>query len=97
MSGSFMRPSTPHYVLTVDDSITYGRHFYCASMISDSVYGIVHSFVLGLGVTNTLHTTTKTLMQRIMAMWYMHFVCGEMDSPGKLLNLVSAREVFNKN
>ena len=82
ITGSFMRPSTPHYVLTVADSITYGRHFYSASNISDSVYGVVHSFVLGLGVTNTLHDNTKTLMRRIMAMWYVHFVDGGKESPG---------------
>jgi hypothetical protein len=78
---SFMRPSTPHYVLTVEDSITYGRHFYSASTISDSVYGILHSFVLGIGVTNTLHDNTKTLMRRIMAMWYIHFVEAGEESP----------------
>jgi hypothetical protein len=78
-----MRPATPHYVLMVDDSITYGHHFYCASTISSSVYGIIHSFVLGAAVTNALHEETKTLMRRIMAMWYVHFVLSdEGQSPG---------------
>ena len=82
---SFMRPSTPHYVLTVEDSITYGRHFYCASTISNSVYGIIHCFVLGFGVMNVQHDNTRTLMRRIMAMWYKHFVVhGEEDSPGRI-------------
>jgi hypothetical protein len=83
-----MRPSTPHFVLTIKDSITYGRHFYSASTISDSVYGVIHSFVLGLGVTNKFCENTMSLLHRIMGMWYAHFVIGEGGdeggtSPGK--------------
>ena len=61
-----------HYVWMVEKSITYGRHFY-------SVWGVVHSFLLGHRVVNALHNTMKTLLRQIMAMWYSHFVC---NTPG---------------
>ena len=70
-----MRPSTPHYVLTVENSITFGRHFYSSASLSDSVYGVIHSFVLHLGVTNTLHeNVTRTFLHRIMALIHDHYV-----------------------
>ena len=75
-----MRPTTPHYVLMVENSITYGRHFYAKSSIADSVYGVIHAFVLGHGITNALHDNTKTLLRRMMAMWYSHYV---LDTPSE--------------
>jgi hypothetical protein len=73
----FMKPNTPHYVVTVENSITYGQHFYSASMISKSIFGIVHSFVLGIGATNTLHDSTRIFLHRIMAMWQDFFSSSE--------------------
>ena len=61
--ASFMKPATLHYVVTVEDSIMYGRHFYSACMLSDSIFGVVHSFVVGVGATNTLHEAgTRTFL-----------------------------------
>jgi hypothetical protein len=84
-AASFMKPTTVHYVLTVEDSITYGRHFYCASTISDSIFGLVHSFVVGVGATNTLHESgTRTFLHRIMAMWQEDFTA-KIRSPCRCL------------
>lgn len=79
-----MKPTTMHYVLTPEDSITLGRHFYSASTISDSIFGVIHSFAVGLGATNTLHESgTRTFLHKIMAMWQEHFT-GLVQSPGEL-------------
>jgi hypothetical protein len=72
-----------HYVVTVADSITYGRHFYSAGSISDTVFGIIHCFVMGYGVTNALHDTTRTLIRRIMRMWFDNLAMSQDVSPGK--------------
>jgi hypothetical protein len=85
-----MRPTTPHYVLTVENSITYGRHFYAVSTISDSVWGAVHAFVLGCAVTNTLHDNTRTLFRRVMAMWYDHFIGVTVKCPSEHVS-----DIFN--
>jgi hypothetical protein len=81
LTSRFMKPNTMHYVLTVENSITYGRHFYCASTISQSIFGVVHSFIIGIGVTNTLHDSTRIFLHRIMGMWEQHFGSSE-QSPG---------------
>jgi hypothetical protein len=78
----FMKPNTLHYVLTVQNSITYGRHFYCGSTMSESIFGVVHSFVLGIGATNTLHDSTRIFLHRIIAMWEDFFASSE-PSPGE--------------
>jgi hypothetical protein len=80
-----MRPCTVHYVLTVADSITYGRHFYSAGSISDTVVGIIHCFVMNYGITNALHDTTRTLIRRIMCMWFDNLVLRQDTSAGKYL------------
>lgn len=70
-----MRPCTLHMVIGSDNSIVYGRHFYGASTIRQSVFGLVHSFVMSLGITNTTHDDdTRSLLRRIMAFWYHHFI-----------------------
>lgn len=76
-----MKPSTPHYVLTLENSITYGRHFYSSADLEYSVYGVIHSFVAHAGVTNTLHdNVTRTFLHRIMAMIHQHYVVDQAES-----------------
>jgi len=64
-----MKPHTPHYVVSLEPSIVWGRHFYASSTIRASVIGIVQTFVMGLAVTNALHDNTRTLLRRLMVMW----------------------------
>jgi len=66
-----MKPNTVHYVVTVDNAITYGRHFYPAHAAQLSTFGIIHVFILNYGVTNTLHNDIHTLVRRMMAMWHV--------------------------
>jgi hypothetical protein len=76
-----MRPNTPHYVLGVENTITFGRHFYATSTISDTCYGIIHTFMLNALVTNQKHDGTRTFLRRMMGMWYDHFT--REDAEGK--------------
>lgn len=65
-----MRPNTVHYVLTVNDSIVYGRHLFPVKSMQSTVSGIIHTFILNYTVTNTLHDSTlHTMLRRMMAMW----------------------------
>jgi len=68
-----MQPNTPHYVLTVEDSIVYGRHMYPSSVSQSIAFGIIHTFILSFGVTNTLHNEMFTFLRRLMAMWYTRY------------------------
>jgi hypothetical protein len=68
-----MKPNTMHYVLTVDDSITLGRHFFpCASSQATS-FGAIHTFIMNYAITNTLHDDLITMLRRIMVMWHLSY------------------------
>lgn len=72
---SYMRPCTPHFVLGTAPSIVLGRHYYATSSIRRSCFGIVHMFVLGLGITNTTHGEEPwALLRQLMALYYRHLV-----------------------
>jgi hypothetical protein len=68
-----MRPSTPHYVVTVADSIVIGRHFFATSTMVPTLLGIAHTFILGNGVTNVVHDSLHTLLRRMMGMWLLRY------------------------
>jgi hypothetical protein len=67
-----MRPNTVHFVLTVEDSIVYGRHFYSKAAMQATVFGIVHTFVMSYTLTNALHDELDTMLRRMMVMWSAH-------------------------
>lgn len=70
-----MRPCTPHFVLGIDNSIVLGRHYYATATIRRSCFGIVHTFVMGAGITNTSHDEdASSLWRQLMAMWYRHLI-----------------------
>jgi hypothetical protein len=74
---SYMRPNTPHLVLGIENSMMLGRHFYCASTIADSCYGLVHTSTLGGFVTNQHHHRyIITFFRRILSMWIDHYMNG---------------------
>jgi hypothetical protein len=61
-----MRPNTPHYSLTVDHSITYGRHFYATSTIRDTCWAIVHCTIGQSTLTDTERPRTTQLLRRML-------------------------------
>lgn len=70
-----MRPCTPHLVLGTAPTIVLGRHFYAASTIRRSAFGVLHTFIMRFVITNTVHEDgTKSLFRQIMALWYRHFI-----------------------
>lgn len=74
-----MRPGTVHFVLTVENSITDGRHGYAASTMAESAYAIIHTFVLDPFITNTTHYATQKLWRRIFKFWMISF---QSEYPG---------------
>lgn len=68
-----MRPTTPHYVLTVEDAIVYGCHFFPISAIQSSVFGVIHCFIHRYSIINQLHNNVFTCLWHLMAMWYSYY------------------------
>jgi hypothetical protein len=68
-----MRPCTPHYVLTLQHSITNGAHFYATSTVRDTYIGIIHLFIGNASLTNIDHPNARVLLRRLMAMWIQQY------------------------
>ena len=62
-----MRPNTPHYVLTMDNSITIGRNFYARSTIRNSCWGYLHTTLLPNTTTNTHHSFLLIMLRSMFA------------------------------
>jgi hypothetical protein len=77
---SIMRPNTLHYVLTLEHTITHGKHFYAKSTLRDTCYGIVHCSILNKTITNTEHPRTTQLLCR-MLVWYIDEYERSLDTP----------------
>ena len=61
-----MRPNTPHYVVTVEDSINLGRNFYCRTTLQDHAWGLIHTGVMEATITNTVHRELDPIPRRIL-------------------------------
>ena len=79
---SFMRPNTPHYVWSMEHSITLGRHFHTTSTIKDTCHQIVHSFVMQYTITNAKHPHTRSLLRRLLSTW-VNFYLRESAKTGE--------------
>ena len=68
-----MRPCTVHYVVSSDDTIVFGHHFYSASTITRFISEIVHTFMTGNFVTNDLLSKMHTLIRRLLYFWLKYY------------------------
>lgn len=64
-----MRPGTIHFVLTVQDSLCHGGHFYSSQTMTDTGFAIFQSFVACSVLTNTTNVYAVVGLQRILAYW----------------------------
>lgn len=59
-----MPPCTPHAVLTLEDSVALGGHFYCNLTMDRTLDAIVQEHFFGDFVTNTEHTRAPLLLMK---------------------------------
>jgi len=90
-----MHPNTPHAVYTVWHSLCHGRHFYSMSTIQDTLFGIVHAFVVDSYITNTSHENTRTMIRRMVIFIHRALIDQELDEDGELYS--SSLEIPLKN
>ncbi|KAJ8087316.1 hypothetical protein PM082_006146 [Marasmius tenuissimus] len=64
-----MRPCTLHYVATLENSICNGSHFYTASTMTDSLFGILHTFLHQNHATNQADMKHRVTLARLMCTW----------------------------
>jgi hypothetical protein len=74
-----MPPGVPHCVLGTSNAICVGRHFFAASTIRSSVITIVHTFLLGLSVTNEDFVESRTFLYQLIVFWLMRLDITDVD------------------
>ncbi|KAK7054468.1 hypothetical protein VNI00_003666 [Paramarasmius palmivorus] len=65
-----MQPCTPHYVFTLCPSLCHGAHFFAASTMERSYWGIVHTFFRDHEITNQDHPVYHDLLFRMTVHWH---------------------------
>jgi hypothetical protein len=61
-----MKPNTLHFVVTLENSINIGFHFFCLANLMDHICGVVHTGIAELIVTNTVHPELPPVMRRLL-------------------------------
>jgi hypothetical protein len=74
-----MRPNTPHVTIALEDAIILGGHFYSFANLQHTLSGIIHSFMLGGLIADTMvahQGHTRFLLFRMLRYLYKFFVQG---------------------
>lgn len=61
-----MRPNTVHMVVTLENSICHGGHFYAMSTMRDSCFGLYGCFFYNSKLTNTDHVRSRAMLRRMV-------------------------------
>ncbi|TDL14726.1 hypothetical protein BD410DRAFT_845782 [Rickenella mellea] len=77
-----MRPGTPHFVVTVEDALAVGGHFYNRQTFSETLRALVLEHKYGANLTNTEHLTSPIILIKLL-----HEYCSVM---------VMAHEMWNR-
>ncbi|KAK1218281.1 hypothetical protein PQX77_019046 [Marasmius sp. AFHP31] len=64
-----LRPCTPHYVVTLESSLCHGSHFFSARTMTDTCFGVLHTFTHGWHITNQHETHHRASLARILCVW----------------------------
>ncbi|KAK6984897.1 hypothetical protein R3P38DRAFT_3231302 [Favolaschia claudopus] len=65
----YMRPGTPHFVISLEDTIAYGSHTINAAQIQAAVFSVLHNFVTEGFHANAEHRVLQWLLVRMSVFW----------------------------
>jgi hypothetical protein len=68
-----IKPNTPYAMLTMEHSIIHGRYFYSSSTMQESMFGLVHCFIVNFPKTIS-QAPSRYLLQRLVIFYYHSFV-----------------------
>lgn len=81
----YMRPNTPHAVLTPNASITHGAFYFSSSNIRSTCYGFLMTFSMSTLLTNTCHAKEcQFLFRELLGYYYEIYTRGSPDDAGAL-------------
>jgi hypothetical protein len=88
----YMRPNTPHAVLTTYASICNGGFFLSTSNLRSTCYGFLMTFSLSTLITNTGRTSEcQCLFRNMLAYFYKCYTGGKPDDAGAINSISSLR------
>jgi hypothetical protein len=61
-----MRPNTRHYVVTVEDCLALGGHFYNRNNFSRTATGIIYQHFSGVATSNTEHSNATFILMKLV-------------------------------
>ncbi|KAK7049017.1 hypothetical protein R3P38DRAFT_2764885 [Favolaschia claudopus] len=67
--NSYMRAGTPHFVISLEDTIAHGLHSINACQIQATVFNVLHNFITEGSLANAEHRPIQTLLIRIFIYW----------------------------
>jgi hypothetical protein len=73
----YMRPGTRHYVVTTENCLAIGGHFYNRDNFSRTAIGIIHQHFLGVSLNNTEHSRATVILFRLVHQYYQ---CYHMEN-----------------
>jgi len=74
------RPNVLHYVMTLENSVAVGHHFYAAKCVRDSIHQSVHSLVRRGLITNDDHIEARMLLRHMLTTWVDWYLQGDWES-----------------
>lgn len=78
-----MQPGIPHFVYGPEHTICYGGHYYSTCLMQATLRSLIHSFVLGYGITNASHVASRALIRRIVHLYGLGLVEKRIKQTGK--------------
>src|SRR5277367_2071684 len=85
-----IKPNTPYATLTMEHSIIHGGYFYSSLTMQDSMFGLVHCFIINFPKTIS-QAPLHYLLQRLVIFYYQSFVINRGNT-----NCMSLLHFFQK-
>ena len=78
--------NSPHMVYTVGHSLCDGSFLYSMLTMKNTLFGIIHAFIVDSYITNTTHKNTRSMIQRMVIFVYYALVDQDIDDDGMLIS-----------
>jgi hypothetical protein len=78
-----MRPGTPHFVYGPENTICYGGHYYSTCLMQETLFSLVHSFVISEFIMNITHHPSRQLLRRIVLFYGLGLVENRLKVEGR--------------
>jgi hypothetical protein len=68
--SSYMQPGARHYVVTLDDCLAVGGHFYNRDNFDRTAVNIVYQHFLGVSISNTEHSDAVFVLMKLVHQYH---------------------------